>query len=160
MAKFVPVAALLASTAILAAQPPAITTLKVNTRIVAIDVVVTDRQGKPVPNLQASDFALAENGAPQTIAHFDAHTALSAEDAAKQPPMPRLPPNIFTNYSTTPANGPVTILLLDELNTHDKFTNKMMDQSRVRQQVLKYLAIPHPGVRMEIFKLNADLTLL
>jgi len=160
MARFVAVMALLGLAGVAEAQAPAVATLKVKTRIVAIDVVVTDKQGKPVKNLQASDFALAENGAPQKIDHFEAHTSLSAEDAAKLPAMPKLDPNVFTNYSPAPANGALNVLLLDELNTHDKVDNKMMDQSVVRQQMLKYLAIPHPGVRMEIFKLNAGLTLL
>jgi len=160
MARIVAVMALLGLAGVAGAQTPAVTRLKVKTRVVVIDVVVTDKQGRPVKNLEASDFALAENGQAQRIEHFEAHTSLSVEDAAKLPPMPALGPGIFTNYSPTPANGALNVLLLDELNTHDKFTNKRMDQSVVRQQMLKYLAIPHLGMRMEIFKLNSDLRLL
>ena len=148
------------------AQTPAIPTLKANTKIVVIDVVVTDKQDNTVKGLKEADFALAENGAPQTISHFEAHTSLSAEDAEKLPPMPKLDANIFTNYSPAPANGPLTVLLFDSLNTHDKLAIPgkpavmMMDQGKVDQQVLKYLAIPHPGVRMELFEQNGDLRLL
>ena len=140
--------------------PPSVPTLRAKTRIVVIDVVVTDKQGNTVKNLKPSDFALAENGTPQTINHFEAHTSLSAEDAAKLPPMPPLDPNIFTNYSPAPANGPLTVLLFDSLDSHDTARSKRMDQSVVEQQLLKYLAIPHPGVRMELFEQNGDLRLL
>jgi VWFA-related protein len=137
-----------------AAQAPAVPTLKAKAKIVVIDVVVTDKQGAPVKNLQGSDFSLAENGAPQTINHFEAHTSLSAEDAAKVAAMPKLEPNIFTNYSPVAVNGPLTVMIFDALNT------KMSDQSIVLKQMLKYLDTPHPGVRMELFELNNGLKLL
>lgn len=154
MAQFVAVMTLLGMAAAAGAQAPPVTTLKVKTRIVTIDVVVTDKQGKPVKNLQASDFALAENGAPQKIEHFEAHTSLSADEAARLPPMPTLAPNIFTNYSPAPANAALNVLLLDDLNT------RLRDKTVVLQQVLKYLATPHPGARMDIFELDSDLHLL
>ena len=143
------------------AQTPAIPTLKANTKIVVIDVVVTDRQGKPVRDLKASDFALAENGMLQTINHFDAHTspaevdASRAAGAAKQPEMPKLAPNVFTNYSPVPAaDGPLNVLLLDKLNT------PMQDQTHLNEEILKYLKSQTPGTRMAIFGLNDRLTLL
>ena len=154
MAKFVAVMALLGLAGIAGAQAPAVPTLKVKTRIVVIDVVVTDKQGKPVKNLPASDFALAENGASQKIDHFEAHNSLSTEDAAKLPPMPKLDPNIFTNFSPIPANGALNVLLFDALNT------TMVDQSVVLKQMQKYLATPHPGVRMALFEFNSELHLL
>ncbi len=129
-------------------------TLKAEARIVVIDVVVTDKQGKTVKNLQASDFALTENGAAQTINHFETHTSLSADDAAKVAEMPKLEPNIFTNYSPVPVNGSLNVLLLDEFDT------KMTDKTVLLKQVVKYLATPHPGARMELFELTTDLRLL
>jgi VWFA-related protein len=137
-----------------AQSPAAVPTLKAKAKIVVIDVVVTDKQAKPVKELQASDFTVAENGAPQTISHFEAHTSLSAEDTAKIAAMPKLEPNIFTNYSPVPANGPLTVLVFDALNT------KMNYQAVVLQQMQKYLATPHPGVRMELFVFNTELRLL
>jgi len=137
-----------------AAQTPAVPTLRAKAKIVVVDVVVTDKQGKPVKDLKASDFSLAENGAPQTINHFEAHASLSAEDAAKVEAMPKLAPNIFTNYSPVPVNGALNVLVFDALNT------KMSDQSVVLKQMLKYLDTPHPGVRMELFELNSGLKLV
>jgi VWFA-related protein len=36
-------------------------------RIVKMDAIVTDKRGRPIPNLQAADFALVENGVSQRI---------------------------------------------------------------------------------------------
>ena len=134
------------------AQQPA--TLKASSRIVVIDVGVTDAQGNPVKGLKAADFALKENGAAQSISHFEAHTALTPAEATKLPEMPKLDPNVFTNYTPTPANGALNVLLLDALNT------PMKDQSYVRAEMLKYLKSARPGMRIAIFGLNQKLVLL
>ncbi len=63
-------------------------------------------------------------------------------------PMPTLPPGIFTNYSPAPANGAVTLLLLDALNT------PWADQAFVRWQLLKFLEQVPPGTRIAIFGLT------
>lgn len=44
--------------------------LRTNTRLVVVDVVVTDSKGQPVSDLKAEDFALLEAGKPQTISGF------------------------------------------------------------------------------------------
>jgi len=139
------------------AQTPAPTpvpTLKANTRIVVVDVVVTDQKQNAVHNLKASDFTLFEKDQSQSIAHFEEHTALTAAAAAKMPAVPKLPPGTFTNYSPTLSDGALNILLLDSLNT------PMKDQAVVRQQMMKYLATPRPGTRMAVFGLGSSLHLL
>jgi len=40
-------------------------TIRVNTRLVLVDVVVIDRQGKPVTGLKAEDFTIEEKGNKQ-----------------------------------------------------------------------------------------------
>jgi hypothetical protein len=45
-------------------------TIRVNTRLVLVDVVVTDRQGKPVMGLKAEDFTIEEKGKKQKVAFF------------------------------------------------------------------------------------------
>ena len=47
-------------------QPPApaVTTLKANARIVVVDVVVTDKNQKPIHNLKPSDFTVLEGQRP------------------------------------------------------------------------------------------------
>ena len=52
----------------LRAQEVPAPTIRVTTRMVLVDVVVTDKQGKPIPGLHAEDFTLEEKGKAQKIA--------------------------------------------------------------------------------------------
>src|SRR5665811_2352125 len=84
-----------------------VTTLKANAQLVVVDVVATDSSHRPVHGLKAADFTLAEGNVPQTITHFEEHTALTAADATRFAAMPKMPPGLFTNYTPAPANGAV-----------------------------------------------------
>jgi VWFA-related protein len=139
-----------------AQQPPpsGFATLRAGTQLVVVDVVVTDKNQKPVHDLKASDFTLTEENVPQVVKHFEEHTALTAADATKFPSVPKFPPGIFTNYTPQPVNGAVNLLLLDALNT------PLKDQSYVRQQLLAYLNATPPGTRIAIFGLTTQLTIL
>lgn len=44
--------------------------IRIETSLVTSDVLVTDRQGRPIRNLTASDFVVSEDGVPQQIGHF------------------------------------------------------------------------------------------
>src|SRR5271155_3958513 len=114
-------------------------TLHAATQLVVVDVVVTDKNQKPVHGLKPSDFTLTEENAPQVIKQFEEHTALTAAEATKFPAMPTMPPGVFTNFTPEPANGAVNVLLLDTLNTPIK------DQMFVHQQLLTYLNATPPG---------------
>jgi VWFA-related protein len=115
---------------------------------------VTDKQGRPVHNLKQSDFTLLENKTPQAIKSFDEHSGTSASEAAEFKLRPKMPPGVFTNETTGPVNGAVSILLLDTLNT------PVQDQVIVRQQLLDYLAKEKRGVNIAIFGLNSKLIML
>jgi Ca-activated chloride channel family protein len=52
------------------------TTLKVDVKLVNVFVTVTDEHGAPVAGLKKEDFALSEDGKPQSIAVFDKESAL------------------------------------------------------------------------------------
>lgn len=136
------------------APASAVPALRASVQLVVVDVVVTDKDHKPVHGLKLSDFTLTEDGKQQAIGHFEEHTALTPADAAKLQALPKLPPGIFTNYSPAPANGAVTLLLLDALNT------PWADQAFVRQQLLKFLEQVSPGTRIAIFGLTSRLTIL
>jgi VWFA-related protein len=45
-------------------------TFRTGINFVRVDAIVTDRQGKPVPDLSATDFEVLEDGKPQTIESF------------------------------------------------------------------------------------------
>jgi Ca-activated chloride channel family protein len=52
------------------------TTLKVDVKLVNVFVTVTDEHGAPVAGLKKENFALLEDGKPQTISVFDKESAL------------------------------------------------------------------------------------
>ena len=120
---------------------------KANARIVVLDVVVTGRDGQPVPGLHKEEFSIAEDGNPQQITSFEEHTAGDAMPTA----LPDLPPNIFTNIPRVKPTDSVTVLLFDSLNT------PIADQGFVRTQMMKYLQTGQPGRRMAIFTLGTKL---
>src|SRR5579864_1931376 len=49
------------------------TTLRVNSREVLVDVLVTDKKGEPVRGLAQSAFTVKEQGKPQTVTFFEEH---------------------------------------------------------------------------------------
>jgi VWFA-related protein len=124
-------------------------TIRVATRMVLVDVVVTDKQGKPVPGLRAEDFTLEEKGKAQKIATF---TTTSEAASTAEP----LPPGIYSNRAQYRSpGGPITVLLLDALNTAFK------DQAYARQQMLKFVQQQYrPGERMAVFTLTGQLRVL
>lgn len=137
--------------AAIAQQPAPPTTLHVSSRLVIVDVVVTDSHGRPVKGLQQSDFTLLEGKSPQTINHFDEH---SLAEPAKPVPMPKLQPGVFTNFTPVHQSEPVNILLLDTLNT------PIADQSYLRDQLLKYLKTSTSPAPVAIFGLTSRLIML
>jgi VWFA-related protein len=130
----------------LAAETPA-PSIRVTTHMVLVDVVVTDKQGKPVPGLHAEDFVVEENGKTQKIASLIT-PAENAPHAAAQ-----LPPGIYSNrpqYRST--GGPITVMLLDALNT------AFSDQAYARGQMLRFVQEQYkPGQRMAVFTLTGPL---
>ena len=138
----------------LPAQAPSSTelpppTIRVSTHMVLVDVVVTDKQGKPVQGLHPEDFVIEENGKQQKIASL-------TSPAENNPAPPVLPPGIYSNRAQYRSPGaPVTILLLDAINTPFK------DQSYARFQMLKFVKENFkPGDRMGIFTLTGGLGML
>jgi VWFA-related protein len=129
-------------------------TIKANAQLVVVDVVVTDKNQKPVRGLHASDFTLTEDKAPQTIKNFEEHVAPTRADAAKLAPLPKMLPGYFTNYTPASPGGTVNVLLLDALNT------PMNAQAYVREQLLDYLKNAPQTGPIAIFGLTERLTIL
>lgn len=128
--------------------------LRVETRLVLVDVVVTDKNGNPVPDLTQDDFTILENGRPQKIAAFSFENP--ARRSVERAALPPLAKNVYTNrpeYNLPP--GPLTILLLDALNT------PWRDQAYARAQMLHYLQTQlKPDQHTAILALTNSLLLL
>jgi hypothetical protein len=56
-----------------ASNPVLAPPIKVETRVVLVDVVVTNQKGEAVANLHQQDFRIKEDGKPQTFSAFDEH---------------------------------------------------------------------------------------
>ena len=124
--------------------------IKVESRIVVVDVVVTDKQGQSVPGLRKDDFHLSDDGGSQIVTSFEEHKGAAPNEIKLQP----MPPNVFTNFPSAQGADSVNVLLLDLLNTQPQ------NQAFVRQQVIKYLGEVPPGTRLAVFALGSHLRIV
>ena len=138
-------------------NPPA-ATIRVNTRLVQFDVVVTDNQGRPVKDLQQSDFTVLQDGQLQTVRAFEVHSPAVVDKTgtggAVKSVSATLPPN---SYSNVPAKAPQnswTIILFDLLNT------PVSDQAYARNQLLQLLKAVPRGEPVALFVLTRQLEML
>ena len=143
------------------AQTPAPSTpaavLRVTTRMVVVDVVVTDGSGHPITDLKRDNFEVRENGKPQKIVGFGFQhpPELSSGTESSYKPPPALPPGVYTNLrDLAGVTGPPTILLVDALNT------QLKDQMYLRQQLVKYLEHVEPRRNVAIYTLGTRLRLI
>jgi VWFA-related protein len=118
------------------------------------DVSVSDAHNNPVRGLKQDQFKIIEDGKPQEVKNFEEHVTPTAEEAARFPPLPKLAPGVFTNYTPAPAVGAVNVVLLDSLNT------PLQSQAYVRAQLLAYIKTMRPGTRVAIFGMSRELHLL
>ena len=118
--------------------------------MVLVDVVVTDKQGKAINGLHPEDFVVEENGKVQKISSL----TTPAENAPVS--APQLPPGIYSNRPEYRSpGGPITVMLLDALNT--PFTN----QGYARRQMLAFVQQQFkPTDRMAVFTLTGPLNVL
>ncbi len=126
-------------------------TIRAKVRQVLLDVVVTDGKNHPVTGLQQDEFSLSEDGQPQKILYFEAH---SASFAARAPALPPAPANTFRNVSTENSGLPLNVLLYDLLNT------PLTDQPFAHLEIVKFLRNRPAGSRFAIFVLGDSLHLL
>jgi VWFA-related protein len=132
------------------AQEPPTFTMRMATHMVLVDAVITDKQGKAVTGLTPDDFQVEENGKAQKI------SSLSTPAENSPPPVPGLPPGIYSNRPQYRSTGaPITLMLLDALNT------TFSDQAYARGQMLAFVKSQYkPGQRMGIFTLTGPLNVL
>jgi VWFA-related protein len=126
--------------------------LRVTTRLVEVNVVVTDKKGRLVEGLTKDDFLVLEDGKPQKITNF----SMESNRILPKPAEP-LPPGTFTNRYELKGAAPssVTVILLDLLNT------KIHDKTFARAQIVQFLG-KHllPGDRVALYALDSRLRLL
>ncbi|PYV15214.1 MAG: hypothetical protein DMG21_15695 [Acidobacteria bacterium] len=119
--------------------------LRVETRLVQVNVVAQDSKGNAITGLTRDDFTLFDNGKKIPIDEF------SAVSIATQPNAPTLAPRTFTNRVGLPS---ATVILLDGLNT------AVEDQTWARAEVISFLEKLEPQDRVAIFLLGDHLMVL
>ena len=121
---------LLGSVAV-AQGPPASSglSLRTETTLVQVPVIVTDRQGHPVSGLKKEDFLVREDGKPQRIAVFE-HIQHAAAPSIKL----KVPEGVFTNR--VEQNGParLTIIAIDAVGTG------ITEQQAARREILDFIS--------------------
>jgi len=125
-----------------------VTNLRITSRSVLLDVVVTDKNGAPVSGLKQDAFSVTEQGKPQPVSFFEEHKG----PAAPPSEIPALPPNVFSNFSPMGRPAAVSVLLLDSLNTTSD------NQMEVHRQALKFLKTLKPGSRLAVFTMSLGLS--
>ena len=121
--------------------------LAVTTRVVVLDVVVTDKHGKLVHrnDLTKDDFTIYEDKVPQRILSFES-------PATHQMPVSATAVVNSAADLKKIGDAPVTILVLDELNS------KFEDMSYSRQMMVKYLEEQPPVLKQPTVLLFAENT--
>ena len=125
------------------AQP----TFRSGVELVTIDVVATDRSGRPVHALKASDFELFEDGRSQPIKTFQ------FIDASVAPTDAIMPPGVVTN-DVEP--GGIFALVLDEIGF---YATEARDVRLIAEKFLKGAMQPHDHVAVVRSGANSGFTL-
>ena len=125
------------------AQP----TFRSGVELVTIDVVATDRSGKPVHNLKASDFGLFEDGRTEPIRTFQ------FIDASMAPTEVILPPGVVSNDI---GPGGIFALVLDEIGY---YVTEVQDVRRAAERFLNNAMLPHDHVAVVRSGVDSGFTL-
>ena len=132
-----------------AQQPPSDTqTLHVTSRLVILDVTVTDAKGHFISGLDKSNFTVLEDKTPQTIRSFESSAvhAMPAGSAGKMVVRSSHDLELI-------GNAPLNIIVMDERNT------PFRDVAYARQMVERYLmtqpeVLPSPTLFVSTSALN------
>jgi VWFA-related protein len=131
-------------------------TIQVDSRIVLLDISVTDAAGKPVTDLREDEFRITERKVPQTIASFEPPSAHDVPAAAAG----KMVVNSTADLAKI-GQSPITVLVLDELNM------SFEDRAYARTKLLEWLGrqpaiLSQPTALMAInetdFRLLRDFT--
>ncbi len=143
-------------------QPPDVLSLKTQTDLVLVPVVVRDKQGKHISGLTKDKFLLEENNKEQTISLFE-----EVQAATGDPKPLVLPPGGYANLPFDNSHElRLTILLLDLLNTNqlqrtDGKDNliKFLSKGLPSNQPVSLLTITQDGLKL-VHPFTSDTTVL
>ena len=136
------------------AQPSGMT-LRLNARLVDVNVVALDKKGRPITNLKPGDFEVYDNGVKQDVRSFMRTETDASDESAVQPTQAAMPPAPaeFSNQSngdTKPANAEsnTVILLIDGGNL------AFNDLADARQQMVHFLQSLPANERVALYTMK------
>src|ERR1035437_4823818 len=135
-----------------ASSPQPAPTFKSSSRLVVVDVVVSNSNGDPIHDLKARDFSVLEDGKPQTIVGFDEQRPDAKAKAV--PAALNLPANVYTNYAVRTEPGALTVLLFDGLNIGREHL------TYAKNEMLLFLKKLPPGKRVALYTLGSQLRMV
>ncbi len=133
-------------------SPQPAPTFKSNSRLVLVDVVVSNGNGEAVHDLKQQDFTVLEDGKPQTIVGFDEQRP---DAKATEVPAPlNLPKDVYSNYEVRTEAGALTVLLFDLMNTDRQHL------VYAKNEMLHFLKRLPPGKKVALFTLGSQLRMV
>ena len=138
--------------AILLAQTPS---FRVATRLIQVNVVVTDHRGEAVTGLKKDDFSVFDQGRQQKIAFFGEQSGRTQRAAVAG--SAKAAPVVFSNRPDEKGGasyGSATVILFDRLNT------KFLDAGFAHERVAKFLSGVRPDDRIALYGLSSKLVIL
>ena len=126
-----------------AAAPNPGFTLRVNSRLVDVNVVALDKKGHPITDLKPGELEVYDNGVKQDV-HFFSQAASDAPDTPAQPAAQQM----FSNRpdaKTAIGDGNTVVLLIDSSNL------SFPDFVDARNQMIRFLRSLPPGERVALY---------
>ena len=127
--------------------------IRVETRLVQVDVVVRDDDGL-VGDLTVEDFELFDDGEEQEITLFEVIRAVDSEPSSTDFEPEALPEGVVSNRPAGQSDRPssATIILLDRLNT------EAIDQPYANDQAIEFLESLDGRHQVAIYEWSGQLT--
>lgn len=142
-----------------APPPEQVPVVKATTRLVSLEVVARDRQGRPIPGLTAKDFEISEQLPPKKDHHPQTISVFKAVDWAElksaKTAQAQMPAGVFSNLlDSQKVQVPPTVLLFDGINTD------LPAQLEVHRQMVSVLQSIPENVPVAVFLMGDRLRLL
>jgi len=133
------------------ASPSAQQPFKTAVEYVRLDVVVTDKQDRPIAGLTKDDFLVSENGRPQSIATFEAVTIPTVRREITD--VKTTTPSIDVVSNSAPPLGRQWVMIIDDLHIIEQ------QERKLRAMVVEFLQrIPPEDQVAIVFVGRSDLS--